>query len=110
MGAVLPLAASQTVNHVRRGRGSKGETNERPAVSASLVCEAASGGSTPAIATVRADPTTVVRLLPTISGMKDSSGDPSRCSLCGRDVPMNLITLHHLTPRQKGGKAEHRTP
>jgi hypothetical protein len=33
----------------------------------------------------------------------------SRCELCGRHVPVNLITLHHLTPRQKGGKAEHRT-
>ena len=42
--------------------------------------------------------------------MSDTSGDPSRCSLCGRDVPKSLITLHHLTPRQKGGKAEHRTP
>jgi len=34
----------------------------------------------------------------------------SRCELCGRDVPQSLITLHHLTPREKGGKAEHRTP
>jgi hypothetical protein len=32
------------------------------------------------------------------------------CALCQRSVPAGLITLHHLTPRQKGGKAEHRTP
>lgn len=32
------------------------------------------------------------------------------CQLCGREVPAQLITLHHLTPKQKGGKAEHRTP
>jgi hypothetical protein len=25
-------------------------------------------------------------------------------------VPRRLITQHHLTPKQKGGKAEHRTP
>jgi hypothetical protein len=30
--------------------------------------------------------------------------------LCGREVPAELITLHHLTPKQKGGKGEHRTP
>ena len=33
-----------------------------------------------------------------------------RCELCHRDVPIRLITLHHLKPKQKGGKAEHRTP
>src|SRR5689334_9888864 len=32
------------------------------------------------------------------------------CGLCGREVPGRMITLHHLTPKQKGGKAEHRTP
>ena len=32
------------------------------------------------------------------------------CGLCGRSVPQRLITLHHLKPKQKGGKAEHRTP
>ncbi|HEY2587282.1 MAG TPA: HNH endonuclease signature motif containing protein [Tepidisphaeraceae bacterium] len=32
------------------------------------------------------------------------------CQLCGRTVSPRLITLHHLTPKQKGGKAEHRTP
>src|SRR4051812_15016037 len=33
-----------------------------------------------------------------------------RCGLCGRSVPQRLITLHHLKPKQKGGKAEDRTP
>jgi 5-methylcytosine-specific restriction enzyme A len=33
-----------------------------------------------------------------------------QCELCQRDVPERLITLHHLTPREKGGKAHHRTP
>jgi len=32
------------------------------------------------------------------------------CSLCERDVPRELITLHHLKPKQQGGRAEHRTP
>lgn len=32
------------------------------------------------------------------------------CALCGREVPAELITLHHLKPKQKGGKAEHRVP
>ena len=32
------------------------------------------------------------------------------CELCQREVPPQLITQHHLRPRQKGGKAEHRTP
>jgi 5-methylcytosine-specific restriction endonuclease McrA len=32
------------------------------------------------------------------------------CSLCERLVPADLITLHHLKPRERGGKAEHRTP
>ena len=36
--------------------------------------------------------------------------DVHRCELCGRAVPERLITQHHLTPREKGGKAEHRTP
>ena len=34
----------------------------------------------------------------------------SRCSLCEREVPREMITLHHLKPREKGGRAEHRTP
>src|SRR4051794_27688689 len=32
------------------------------------------------------------------------------CGLCGREVPERMITLHHLTPREKGGKAEPRPP
>ena len=37
-------------------------------------------------------------------------GRSTQCALCQRDVPRHLITQHHLTPKQKGGKAEHRTP
>lgn len=32
------------------------------------------------------------------------------CALCHRHVPPELMTLHHLKPKEKGGKAEHRTP
>lgn len=32
------------------------------------------------------------------------------CELCERTVPSRLLTLHHLIPKQKGGKAEHRSP
>ena len=32
------------------------------------------------------------------------------CQLCDRQVPRDMITLHHLKPKEKGGKAEHRTP
>jgi 5-methylcytosine-specific restriction protein A len=32
------------------------------------------------------------------------------CSLCQRLVPRRLITLHHLKPKERGGRAEHRTP
>jgi len=35
---------------------------------------------------------------------------PQPCSLCQRLVPAHLVTLHHLKPKQRGGKAEHRTP
>ena len=35
---------------------------------------------------------------------------PQPCSLCQRLIPPHLITLHHLKPKQRGGKAEHRTP
>jgi 5-methylcytosine-specific restriction protein A len=34
----------------------------------------------------------------------------ARCSLCQRLVPAHLITLHHLKPKERGGRAEHRTP
>lgn len=33
-----------------------------------------------------------------------------QCTFCERYVPRELITLHHLKPRERGGKAEHRTP
>ena len=36
--------------------------------------------------------------------------DTEVCRLCEREVPKHLITLHHLKPRQRGGKAAHRTP
>ena len=32
------------------------------------------------------------------------------CALCCRIVPAHLITLHHLLPKQKGGKADDRVP
>jgi 5-methylcytosine-specific restriction enzyme A len=32
------------------------------------------------------------------------------CHLCGRHVPNQLITLHHLLPKQKGGTAAERVP
>ena len=28
--------------------------------------------------------------------------------MCGREVPRGLITLHHLLPKERGGRAEHR--
>jgi hypothetical protein len=36
--------------------------------------------------------------------------EPETCALCGRRVPANLITQHHLIPKQKGGKVEHTVP
>jgi 5-methylcytosine-specific restriction enzyme A len=32
------------------------------------------------------------------------------CALCERQVPIGLITQHHLTPKARGGTAEHKTP
>ncbi|HSV14081.1 MAG TPA: HNH endonuclease signature motif containing protein [Tepidisphaeraceae bacterium] len=32
------------------------------------------------------------------------------CELCQRDVPRSMITLHHLTPRERGGTADDRSP
>lgn len=32
------------------------------------------------------------------------------CHLCGRTVPRQLITQHHLTPRQKGGAVMEKAP
>ena len=42
--------------------------------------------------------------------MRNGEPETETCQLCGRDVPRGMITQHHLMPRQKGGKAEHRTP
>ena len=36
--------------------------------------------------------------------------DSECCSLCGRRVPRAMITLHHLTPRERGGKPDDRVP
>ena len=33
-----------------------------------------------------------------------------RCELCSRHVPAELITQHHLRPKQKGGTALDRAP
>ena len=41
--------------------------------------------------------------------MHDRRPQTGQCSLCERNVPTHLITQHHLTPKVKGGKAEHRT-
>jgi hypothetical protein len=40
--------------------------------------------------------------------MPKRTEESERCQLCGRLVPRHLITLHHLTPRERGGKAEDR--
>lgn len=40
--------------------------------------------------------------------MADAGEGGERCELCERVVPRRLITLHHLVPKQKGGKPEHR--
>jgi 5-methylcytosine-specific restriction protein A len=40
----------------------------------------------------------------------DLNSENGRCSLCEREVPRGMITLHHLKPREKGGRAEHRMP
>jgi 5-methylcytosine-specific restriction protein A len=39
-----------------------------------------------------------------------TSNQISVCLLCGRVVPPTLITLHHLLPKQKDGKADDRVP
>src|SRR5687767_5730081 len=41
---------------------------------------------------------------------RDKDCETGTCQLCNREVPRSLITLHHLTPKQKGGKADDRTP
>ena len=40
----------------------------------------------------------------------ESEASTGQCSLCEREVPREMITLHHLRPREHGGKPEHRTP
>ena len=40
----------------------------------------------------------------------DPQPEIQACALCQRAVPRTLMTLHHLVPRERGGKAEHRTP
>ena len=42
--------------------------------------------------------------------MRHQGPETEVCQLCERDVPRGMITLHHMKPRQKGGRAEHRTP
>ena len=42
--------------------------------------------------------------------MFDGASALQTCTLCERQVPGNLITQHHLTPKARGGKAEHKTP
>ena len=42
--------------------------------------------------------------------MTPAHPDWQTCSLCQRLVPPHLITLHHLKPKERGGRAEHRTP
>ena len=42
--------------------------------------------------------------------MQRAASETEVCQLCERDVPRDMITLHHLKPKQKGGKAEHRAP
>ena len=32
------------------------------------------------------------------------------CALCGRAIPSKLITLHHLTPKERGGGPDDRVP
>jgi hypothetical protein len=40
--------------------------------------------------------------------MKPEAQPTARCALCHREVPAGLITLHHLHPKSRGGKAEQR--
>ena len=42
--------------------------------------------------------------------MKTIDPPVDTCGLCERQVPREMITLHHLRPCEEGGKAEHRTP
>lgn len=40
----------------------------------------------------------------------DGSPSHGRCTLCHRVVPESLLTRHHLTPKQKGGKHLDKVP
>ena len=42
--------------------------------------------------------------------MKHDVAATARCALCHREVPSHLITLHHLHPKSRGGKAAQRAP
>ena len=42
--------------------------------------------------------------------MKREAPAFGRCALCHREVPARLITMHHLHPKSRGGKAEQRVP
>ena len=42
--------------------------------------------------------------------MHRRESDMEVCRLCERDVPREMITLHHLTPKERGGTAEQRVP
>ena len=41
---------------------------------------------------------------------KRKEAEVQRCALCQRQIPYELITQHHLTPREKGGTAEDKAP
>ena len=42
--------------------------------------------------------------------MRSAESLTDTCRLCEREVPREMITLHHLKPKERGGRAEHRTP
>lgn len=46
---------------------------------------------------------------PSANGRREPPAEAT-CVFCGRTVPAKLITLHHLLPKERGGKAEHREP
>jgi 5-methylcytosine-specific restriction enzyme A len=50
--------------------------------------------------------------MPRIVKNQRNDGDASAttCAFCGRTVPAALITQHHLLPKERGGKPEHREP
>jgi hypothetical protein len=44
------------------------------------------------------------------NGRRGSPPSEATCSLCARTVPTDMITLHHLLPKEHGGTAAHRLP